>query len=136
MQTFLKYCCLYLLQEQDEPKVECGKPTKEHISKQSKTAEAGEKPPPEPAPRKVLPIPSVGVPWGLIPNEDDQHHCKNSIPHTTDLGVIMEPVVYLPRPASSGQQRACANLPQPPLRNKDNLVENDDERGNVTSAYR
>lgn len=90
-------------------------------------------------PRKALPLPSVGIPWGLVPKERP-NHCKNSIPHGVDLGVIMEPVIYQPRSASADdrKQRVMSDvaLSQDNILKDDNVTGLTEERDHITSAYR
>lgn len=111
--------------------------------KRPKTAGASQKQLSDFEPRKVLPLPSVGIPWGLIP-EERRDHCKNSIPHGRELGVVMEPVIYQARSASSrGSKKKTGATVHPNKggdlneeRNLDKSMENSDERNNLTSAYR
>lgn len=85
----------------------------------------------------------MGVPWGLVPAER-RGHCSNSIPHGVELGVMMEPVIYLPRSASAsrGKRRSCSSaVPDQRTTSKEekeitSLTDNMKERNHLTSAYR
>ena len=90
----------------------------------------------------MLPLPSVAIPWDIIPDIGRQRHCKNSIPHCVDLDVMMEPVLYLPRSVSSSRSsRIRANVSEqreswkerPRTEPSQKTME---ERNHLTSAYR
>ncbi|XP_028394932.1 uncharacterized protein LOC114519074 isoform X2 [Dendronephthya gigantea] len=86
--------------------------------------------------RKMLPLPSIAIPWGLIP-EKQRDHCRNSIPHCVDLDVMMEPVLYLPKTASESRTRVCADMSKKEAwRETTGPSWEAEERNHLTSAYR
>ena len=89
----------------------------------------------------MLPLPSIAIPWGIIPDTGRRGYCKNSIPQCVDLDVMMEPVLYLPRTVSGGRPRVCADLAGKQEASKERpstgpTRETVEERNHLTSAYR
>lgn len=92
-------------------------------------------------PRKIMPLPLIAVPWGIIPESTGRGHCKNSIPHSGYLDVMMEPVLYLPRTVTSNRSRTCEDVTEKKETFQKQLrvvssKESFEGRNHLTSAYR